>query len=739
MLSEDGKVKVLDFGLAKAVGSEGVGDFSNSPTLLTAPPAGGNVLMGTAAYISPDQIRGRAADERSDVWAFGCVLYEMLTAKQAFTGKTMADLIGGIVRVDPDWNALPAGVTPEFRAVLQRCLEKDRRRRFHAIGDVRIALEEARSAPAAKTFQAPTGHARVAWSLAAVFAMLAVGALSWAIYFQPTPVQPRATRFPMEFPPQAVLGANPPEPYPSIAPDGRTVVFRALSGGTARLWLRSMDSLDAKVIAGTDGVGAYPFWSADSRFIGFFAAGKLKKVAVAGGPPQILCDAAPLSGGGGAWNQDDVILFENQGSINRVAASGGVSTPIRPPDKSKNETGSAWPAFLPDGVHFLYVAVSSEPGRTEMRVGALDSTDDKSLFPSNSRAVFANDHVLFVRDGTLMAQPFDARSVSLSGDAFPVAEGIASNPGNGSAAFSASIDGALVYRSGIAGTTELAWFDRSGRKVGVVPAAGTFLLPRLSPDQNHVALQRTDGTAGDIWLIDLVRGTNSRITSDPAVDTQPLFSPDGKQIVFSSLRNGTRGLYIKAATGVGPEEQIQSEVGSVAQPGDWSPDGKILLYQLQNAKGWDIWALPMAGERKPYPLLNEKWNEQKARFSPDGHWMSYLADQNGRYEVWVQKFPPTAEKWQVSLDGALYAFWRRDGKEIVFNTVEGKIMVVDVKLGASFEAGVPRELFALPSPVVGDKFASASDNQKFLIPLLPQNGDRPSLTAVLNWTADIKK
>jgi Tol biopolymer transport system component/tRNA A-37 threonylcarbamoyl transferase component Bud32 len=737
----DGKVKVLDFGLAKAIEPQTDGsDLSNSPTLLSAGQTQANVLLGTLPYMAPEQLRGRAADNQSDIWAFGCVLYEMLTGRQPFRGETFTDLSAEIVRIEPDWNALPAGTPATVRSVVKHCLQKDCRRRFHAIVDVLIGLEEEQKV--AVVAAVPKGRQRLAWGIAGIFALFSISVLIAGIYFYPKTAPPHGSRFLIEIPLDANIGPSLVAPYPSVSPDGRYVAFVADSGTGARLWLRPVDSLSAQPLPGTElltgfGVGyAYYFWSPDSRFIGFFANGKLKKIAAAGGPPQSLCDVGSGETLSGTWNQNDVILFQQQGSLHRVGAVGGVSMPVRKPDKAKNEVSYRWPSFLPDGQHFVYLAVNSEQGRSEVRVGALDSSDDRPLFNANSRVLYAEPgYLLFVRDGTLMAQPFDARRLSLSGDIFPVAEQVRYLPFNGNAAFSVSTSGTLVFQKGNAVETDFTWFDRSGRKLGSIPQ-GPFAQANLSPDQNRIAVERRDSGQSDIWLIDLLRGTNSRFTFDPGNDVYPVFSPDGKQIAFISNRSGKNDLYIKAASGLGAEERIQEGMDGVS---DWSPDGKFLLPAKSVGGNWDIWVLPLAGDRKPYPLLNQKFTEYRGKFSPDGHWLLYTSDETGRNEIYVQAFPPSGGKWQVSVNGGESAYWRHDGKEIAFVTSDRKIMAADVKLGTTFEAGVPHELFQFPGTRVSNRIVMTSDAQRFLLPLVAQSGDRPAITVVLNWAADVKK
>jgi eukaryotic-like serine/threonine-protein kinase len=742
MTDADGKVKVLDFGLAKAMEPSSADvNMSHSPTMISAAQTQGNVLIGTAPYMSPEQARGHAAGERSDIWAFGCVLYEMLTGQQAFTGDTLTDLIAGIVRIDPDWNAFPASVPQGIRSLVKRCLEKDRRRRYHAIGDVRIDLEQISSsstvAPERKSRE------RMAWAVAAFLGLATATTLIAAFYLRPKPERGMASRFTVELADEAnpIAGA-PASPFPAISPDGRQIVYVAQSGGEARLWLRPIGSLVSQAIPGTDGVGlgSFPFWSPDSRFIGFFAGGKLKKVAAAGGPPQVLCD---VSGGTlGTWNKDDVILFSASNSIYRVAASGGLSTAIKSPNKSV--AGVAMPYFLPDGRHFLYLAAGSntENRKVEVQVGSLDSNDEKPLFPVFSRVLYADPgYLLFVKDGTLMAQPFNARNLTVIGDMFPIAEKIGYNPVNGHAAIGVSEDGTLIYRTtNVTVATELTWFDRSGKKTGTVPVTGIFQRPYLSPDEKHLVVEKKDGNTSDIWLIDLARGTNSRFTFDPADDTYPAFSPDGSQVVFTSNRGGKFGLYVKSASGVGNEELIRSEATSDMAVTDWSRDGKTLTYGFTalNAN-YDSWILPLTGDRKPYPLLTEKFNDFRVRFSPDGKWILYASNETGRTEIYVQTFPPSGGKWQVSVAGGNYGYWKSDGREIIFDAPNGKMMAVDVKLGKTFEAGVPHVLFDIPGTISGGRFVVSSDAQRFLLPFVPQSNERPTITAVLNWTADIKK
>ena len=749
MITADGAAKVLDFGLAKAAeGREGDSDVSQSPTLLTAAHTQPNVLLGTAAYMSPEQIRGHRADERADVWAFGCVLYEMLSGRRAFAGDNITDLVAEIVRIEPDWAMLPADASA-YQSIVKGCLEKSRKQRFHAIGDVRIEIEKAQRAQSSQAAPIRQSRERLAWGLAAVFVLATIGTLVGAFYFYPAPLPTISARFLFELPPEAGTVTVTHSPEPAVSPDGRYISFVSAASGSGRLWIRPIDQLDSRIVTGTEGLtlGAYPFWSSDSRYIGFFAGGKLMKVAVAGGPPTRLCDAVPSrsEGRGGTWNQNDIILFIHNGALHRVHAGGGTSEAIRTADKSKKEVGLTTPSFLPDGRHFFYIALNSERDKSELRVGDLeDKNNDRVLRTGNSQTIYAHPgHILFVRDETLMAQQFDTDALVLKGDAFPIADRIAFEQVSGMAAFSVSSNGILVYRNQtVATASELAWFDKKGNKTSSFPSQGVPVRMSLSPDQTQIAMERRDGPA-DIWMLDLSRAAATKITRDPADDLNPVFSPDGKQIAFTSVRNGTWGIYLTSASGRGNEELLQVIPGGAnPQRLDWSRDGQWLIYDFMNQNGnSDVWALPMTGtERKPKPVLNQPVNEVRAQLSPDSQWILYDLSETATVETYVSRFPPTEEKWRISIDGGSYAHWRQDGKQIIFRGSDGKLMAVDVTLGKTFRADIPKPLFDLPGGVTANRYAMAPDAQRFFMPVFPGAGaDKQALNVVFDWTSAIPK
>jgi eukaryotic-like serine/threonine-protein kinase len=743
-ITPEGKVKVLDFGLAKIFEPARTDDpaSSNSPTLMSGSMVG--VLVGTAAYMSPEQARGRTTDRSSDIWSFGCVLYEMLTGKQAFAGETITDILGGIVKLDPDWNALPDNLPPAVRSLLRRCLRKDRKLRLHDIGDARIEIEEALTAPAAQPVSSATKapvkrvRERLAWGLAGLLAVAAI-ALAIPAYRYFTPVESRAVQFeiPMpektSFPPGA--GAT---PWPSVSPDGRYVAFVLLSNGTQQLWVRSLDSLKTQALAGTEGIGMHAFWSPDSRFIGFFADGKLKKIAVSGGPAQILCDAPLSNSGHGAWGSQDVIVFalNPPSTLYRVPAAGGVSEVLRSPDKSRQEAGFLFPYFLPNGKDLLFLSQNANPAQSEIQSASVDGGASKSLLKVNSRIEYkAPGHLFFARDGTLMVQPFDAKNLALSGEMAPLAQFVANHP-TGDAAFGVSDTGTLVYKTDDVGAySQLAWFDRTGKILGTEPTEGMFPVnPSISPDGKRIAFRREE--TRNIWVRDVVRGTNTRLTFEAGSDSFPVWSPDGNTIVFASLRNDRTELFRKSSNGAGSEERLNQPATGVT---DWSRDGRFILYWRSEANTRaDVWVLPTTGEQKAFPVLNSKFAEIRARFSPDAKYIAYVSNESGRNEIYVQTFPTSGGRWQVSVNGGEFVEWRSDGKELFFSTPDRKIMSVDVKAGSTFEAGVPRVLFEMPN-ATSPQFAVTPDGQRFLVTIPREQTQTATITTVLNWPALLKK
>jgi len=532
----------------------------------------------------------------------------------------------------------------------------------------------------------------------------------------------------------------------AISPDGRRLVISVRdSSGKTLLWLRSLDSLTLQPLPGTENA-AFPFWSPDSHFIGFFAGSKLKKIDVSGGPPQALCDAS--TGGGAAWNRDGVIIFtpDISNSLYRVSASGGVPTPITTLDESRQEVSHKYPQFLPDGRHFLYQAQSAQAENTAIYVGALDSKENKRLVSARAKAAYAPPgYLLFLRERTLMAQPFDADKLLLRGEPFPLAEQVSVNTVLGLANFSVSDNGVLTYMTGRFAAGQPALFDRGGKLLSSVGPMGEYFNIFFSPDEKRVAAAITDAQSGtrDVWLVDIVRGTPTRFTFDPAEDFLPIWSPDGSRIVFASDRDGPGNLYQKSASGAGNEEELL-KTNERKWPADWSRDGRFVIYtNLSQKTKLDLWVLPVTGEQKPTPFLQSSFNEDYARFSPDGRLVAYASDESGKFEVYVQTFPASGGKWLVSTNGGVQPRWRRDGKELFYIAPDKKLMAVDVKLETStFEAGVPRALFqtrvvSYPNP--RNVYEVSADGQRFLIITPLEEATSTPITVVVNWNADLKR
>jgi Tol biopolymer transport system component len=753
---KDERVKILDFGLAKLTGVADVQAQTDIPTRRVDTDPG--VVLGTVGYMSPEQLRGKTVDHRSDIFSFGAILYEMLAGRRAFHGESAAETMSAILKEDPpDLSETHKNIAPALERVVHHCLEKNPEARFHSASDLAFALEALSGATSisgetataiAPAWERPKKHERLIWiGTTALLALALLAALPFVIaYFRRVPPpEPHASRF-FIFPPEKAT-FNGGGQY--ISPDGLRFVFRAIGAdGKPLLWIRALDSLTAQPLPGTEEAGN-PFWSPDSRYIGFFVtgAGKLKKIEVTGGPAQTLADAgAPV---GGTWNRDGVILFARSlgDRLYRVSATGGAATPVTTLDESRKETAHLWPYFLPDGRHFLYLARSAQRENTGIYVGALDSKETKFLVNADASAAYAPPgFLLFLRERTLMAQPFDATKLQLTGEPSPIAEQVGYNARVWRAFFSVSETGMLVFLSTTFTDTQLAWVDRGGKQLVPVgmPAADSSL--RLSPDEKRVAVSRLDlqGGSADIWLIDLARNTPSRFTVDPADEVYPVWSPDGSRIVFSSNRDGVSNLYQKLSSGAGNDEALlKSSEGKL--PNDWSPDGRFILYQAFSPKvGNDLWVLPLFGDQKPAPFVQTEFNEIQGRFSPDGRWVAYASNESGTYQVYVQSFPSPGGKTQVSINGGAQPTWRRDGKELFFLAPGRKLMAVEVNgAGSTFLPGVPKALFEAHVSAIfpggSTYYAVTGDGQRFLVNTLVGESAPAPFTVVMNWIAALKK
>ncbi|HSE31170.1 MAG TPA: protein kinase [Pyrinomonadaceae bacterium] len=753
-ITNDGRVKILDFGLAKLTQADGEQAQTDVPTRRVDTDSG--VVMGTVGYMSPEQVRGQKVDQRSDIFSFGAILYEMLSGRRAFHGQSAADTMSAVLKEDPsELSDTNKTVSPALERLVNHCLEKNPEGRFHSARDLAFALETIAGVPTTsdQTLTAVTAvpargwtSRKFPWLIAAALGVLLLGTVPFIWnYFRPARQVQTAeqSRFIVSLPDKAVTIGP-----PVVSPNGRWIVFRLNTEDRRELlWARALNSLELQPISGTEG-GAQPFFSPDSRSIAFFAGGKLKRVDISGGPPQNICDVPTPNNAGGTWNNNGLILFAQAPTdgLYRVSAAGGTPVRITEVDASHDEVGHAWPYFLPDGRHFLYLVRNTQPEKSAVYIGLLDSKETKRLVQVHSSMAFARPgYLLFVRDDTLMAQPFDAERLELTGEQFALAEQTSRNPVNGRAFFSVSDNGVLVVRTGELVLNKLIWFDRTGKQLGAITKEGTYNAPALSPDEKKVAVRRLDfqaTLAADIWVIDLERGTETRLTFDPATDSMPGWSPDGNWITFVSTREGSTRLYQKRANGSGAEETLGTSEQAKASP-DWSHDGKFLLYgQMNPGTIWDLFVLPLSGDRKPQPVVQTNFVEIHGRFSPDGRWIAYSSNESGQFQVYVQSFPPSGSKWPISIDGGAQPRWRGDGRELYYFTPDRKLMGVEVNGGSDkFQVGEPKPLFELRVRGAGidvgfpgsGYYTVTRDGKRFLVASSAEVPEKQEITVILNW------
>ena len=743
-LTADGNVKVLDFGLAKAAdtpdghgrGIRSAGSpyaLSQSPTLASPAVTVGGVILGTAPYMSPEQAKGKPVDKRTDIWAFGCVLYEMLTGRRAFDGDDVSDVLAKILQREPDYTLIDRGGAPSsVRRVIRRCLEKDRKRRFADIADARFELDE----PIAENTEPAVAH-RPRWMTAAVVvsALLAAAAAGFVVATRSSISLPaQSIRFQLNLP----TGMNTVGSV-AVSPDGRHLAFTGQSGSApVSLHLRPVNAIAARALSGTEGAFS-PFWSPDSRFVAFVAGGSLKKIEVSSGAVTTI--AAGEFGWFTSWGPADTLLFSRARGIHRVSSTGGSASVVIQPE---GRGAFALPSFLPDGEGFLFgnlPTVVPQRGAVTIYVGSLGSDQKKELMRADSRAVYANGHVLFVSDRTLMAQPFDLASRTLSGDPVRIAENLW--PGSlGIPYFSVSDTGVLAFPVRDVPPAQLAWLDRSGRRISTIGEPGDYSNPRLSPDGKKLAVCIYDGQtrSRDIWVLDLERGTRTRLTNDPADDMNPAWSPDGMWVAFSSDRKGQRDVYRKSLQG--GDDQLLYVSPVTKSVSDWSPDGRQLIFTGPQGEGSGISFLrtDAAESSEPVRWLTSRFAPGSGQFSPDGRWIVFTAAETGRNEVYVAPVSGPGAKVAVSTAGGILPRWSRDGKEIFYLTPQrDKLMVASVTTGAAFDAGPVRELFQLEvADALGSLYDVSPDGQRFLVNVRVGEAVAP-ITVVVNWMADLKK
>jgi serine/threonine protein kinase len=750
MVRADGTIKVLDFGLAKVAGvSPAVTDHSLTTMVATYSGA----ILGTAAYMAPEQARGREVDKRADIWAFGVLLHELLTGRRLFGGEDLASTLAMVLKEQPDLSDAP----PEVRPLLAKCLERDPKRRLRDIADFELLIGTPTAAEAVQA--AP---ARWPWIAATVVSVVAAAAFAVLWLRQPAP-HDQQIQFSLEPPPATQFNNGPNAMTPS--PDGRFVVFGAGdSRDTSMLWLRLLDGLTARPLPGTEG-GSFTFWSPDSKSLAFTAGGKLKRIAIAGGPAVTLADSngspvTPI----GTWNQDGVILFGSGAGIRRVSASGGDSTLLTKADPNQKEAGHGFPQFLPDGTRFLYFVQSTDADVQGVYASSLESPERRQrILRTASKAFYAppragyEGYLLWLQDQTLLAQRFDADKLRLQGEPVAIAENIALGQiGPVRAAYWVSDAGLLVYFGGAAlEQRRIVWMSRDGRPLGDVVPPDRFGSLALSPDGQRLAFERTvQETRGatakqDVWLWTFDAKRMTKLTFDKERDLYPIWSPDSSRIAFVSDRSdGVPQIYRKDASGAGEEERLTDGVNRKITM-DWSRDGRYVLYREMGQKtGMDLWALPLngPGALKPFALLESPFNEGGGRFSPDGKWLAYNSNETGVSQVYVRAFPPPAsgsnQKWQISQNGGQEVRWRGDGRELYWVTPDGKIWAADIQMGPGrLQSGTPRELFTAPIyTATAGSFDVTPDGQRFVLLLFASQAEGSiRLNVVSNWQAGLPK
>ena len=731
-ITPDGKVKVLDFGLAKTLAGESArADLSQSPKE--------GQILGTPAYMSPEQVRGQGVDKRTDIWAFGAVLYEMLTGQRLFAGATASDVLAEVLTKDPDLDRVPA----KARKLLRRCLDKDPRQRLRDIGEARFLLEG--DTPELRTAHSPSRLSWLSWGAAGVFAVIAAAVALWALWRQPgVAIEERPVQFQIS-PPLGVTFRLGRDGGSAISPDGRMIAVAGTSSQVSKLWVRSLDSVSLRELPFTDGA-QYPFWSPDSRSIGFFAEGKLKRVDLSGGSAFVIADAP--DGRGGTWNSEGIIVFAPTaaGRLTRVSASGGTTVAVTESDQANMGPNHRWPEFLPDGRQFLYFSAGQSSGAF---LSSLDPPGEKAtrLVTTPTNVAYSlllgqrTGYLLWLRGTTLMAQPFDPVRVRLSGDAVPV-------PGLGPIAsatlyprsFSVARNGTILVERADQ-PYQLTWFDRQGRPQNTVGRVDRYTDVHLAPDGNGAAVSLVDSSGlRDIWVLDFARAAYTRVSSG-GIGFVSVWSPDGKKVAYNL--GGSNLLYTRGANGAAPEEKVLESRFTVFI-NDWSSDGRYLVYtESPPETKYDLWLLPTFGDRKPVPFLKTAAAEWHGQISPDGKWIAYTSDESGRPDVYVRSFPEGAAKWAVSNSGGSYPRWRRDGKELFYRALDGRLMSASVQpAGQGLEFGSPAALFRLVEPQgVAAYTYDVSPDGKRILALAPSQGtsDIAPLTVLMNWQAALKK
>jgi eukaryotic-like serine/threonine-protein kinase len=753
MLTTTG-AKLLDFGLARPTAIPATLATMTAMAPAQSPMTQEGTLVGTFQYMSPEQVEGKELDGRSDIFSLGAVLYEMLTGKKAFEGKSQLSVASAILEKDPQAiSAMKPLTPPVLDHGIQRCLAKNPEERWQRALDLGLELkwlDESGSGGRAPTSQERLrpGWDRLAWALAASFALIAV-VLAFTHFNDRQSPEAHVVRFTI-FPPQnGTYIFNGVEGGAVLSPDGRSVAFIARVDKVTQLWIRALDAFSSRPLPGTEGVVSV-FWSPDGSNLGYFTQDKLKRIATSGGPAQTLCEVHDSRGG--SWGHLDEILFSGVvGGVYRVSASGGIPERVTTLNAGRLEVTHRWPFFLPDGNHFFFMAsplgvVSPE---NSIYVGSVAGKDTKLLFHGSSPIAYAMGHVLYIEDKVLMARPFDLKRLDFSGDAFPVAENILFNPIISNGVFSASQNGMLLYQQGsLTGSFSLLMFDREGRQLSSIGDPGAYTGPRLSPDGKRLLYVQIDPRGGksDLWIRDLTSGQLSLLASDLRSPLGPAWSPDGQRVAYSGVKGSAPAIYVKPANVVGAEQELWRPTDSFVYSIAWTSDGKFLIFtELLSSTGKSrIAKLPTAGNAGPVPVLEAAGtNFGYARVSPDGKWIAYRSDESGTDEIYVSSFPNVPGKLQVSIAGGSMPCWRGDGKELYYLTPDNKLMAAEMKeANGSLQVVATKTLFqtaAAPTRTGGSPYDVTPDGKRFLVDTQTSDQTSALLNVVENWTAEFKK
>ena len=750
MVDSEGVIKVLDFGLAKAFDPEASSprspeSLAESPTL-TADLTRGGTLLGTAAYMSPEHARGKPVDKRTDIWAFGCVLYEMLTGTRPFSGTTSTEILAAIIKDEPDWDVLPVETPHPIRRLLRRCLTKDQRDRFHDIADVRIEMEGALAEPAeliAQEIERSRGR-RFPWVLLGL--IVAVAAISfWKLWPAGEPSTTAPKRFGMALPATQALAGSIHRSTVALSPNGTRLVYVGSRGESTQLYLREFDSFDAKPIPGTEGAEG-PSFSPGGEWVAFFADGQLKKVSLRGGASFALC-AAP-EGRGASWGSDDIIVFTPAAGmgLSRVSAAGGTPQVVTTPEN--DERSHRWPEILPGSKAVLFTIWMPSRRSDEARIAvqALETDERRILVEGGTYARYApTGHLVYARAGTLLVAPFNLARLEVTGPAVPLLEDVRMDPDTGGVDFSFSRDGTLVYAPGSTPKTDhtLVWVNRKGEAEPLTEPRRVYQYPSLSPNGQRMTVTITEGANEDVWVHDLRRGTQTRLTFAASDDMSAIWTPDGERLTFSSDRaGGIFDLFWKSTHTTGGAEQLTTS-NTFQYPASWSPDGQMLAFtEIHPTNGPDVWVLPLEREHKPRPFLQTPFTEWAAMFSPDGRWLAYSSDESGRFEVYVVPFPGPGAKWQISTEGGREPVWARNGRELFYRNGD-KMLVVAIAMQPTLTVGTPRVLFERHyerGPGFRPNYDVAPDGQRFvMIKASEQEVARIQLHVLLNWFDELRR